>query len=102
MLRVTILYPRTAESRFDMDYYLEKHIPLVARLLGDNLERYEVDEGLGGALPGDPPPFAALGHFYFASTDALKAMGKTGPEMTADLSNFTDVQPLVQVSKIRE
>jgi hypothetical protein len=28
---VSILYPRTANSTFELDYYLSKHMPLVAK-----------------------------------------------------------------------
>jgi hypothetical protein len=35
MIRVTVSYPNTAGARFDLDYYLTTHIPLVeAKLSG--------------------------------------------------------------------
>jgi len=102
MIRVALMYPRTEESHFNMDYYLEHHMPLLAGLLGDNLDRYEVDEGIGGAAPGDPPPYAVICYLYFANTDALRALGKSGPEVMTDLPNFTNVQPQIQISRIIE
>ena len=101
MIRVAIMYPGTEDSTFDMDYYLQHHMPLLASLLGENLERYEVDEGIGGAMPGDPPRYIAIGYLYFADRDALRALGKSGPELMADLPNFTDVQPEIQISEIK-
>ena|GEM_PF-4514154 len=53
MIRVTVLWPKTSESHFDMDYYLSKHVPMTkARLqsMGFPVEA-EVDEGLGVLRP---------------------------------------------------
>ena len=35
MIKVSVFYPNGPEVNFDMNYYLETHIPLVAGLLGD-------------------------------------------------------------------
>jgi uncharacterized protein (TIGR02118 family) len=85
-----------------MSYYLEEHMPRLASLLGDNLARYEIDEGLGGARPGDPPPYAAICFLYFEDTGTLRALGQHSPELMADIPNFTNVQPIIQVSRILE
>ena len=29
MILITVMYPAGAETKFDSDYYLQKHIPLV-------------------------------------------------------------------------
>ena len=34
MIKVTVLYPNTPESRFDLDYYCNTHMPLVRDKLG--------------------------------------------------------------------
>ena len=46
MIRVTVLYPRSSDTHFDMDYYLNKHIPMVkarAKEIGVGIG-IEVDE----------------------------------------------------------
>ena len=66
MIRVTVLFPKTSNSHFDMDYYLSKHVPMTtAKLqsLGFPVEA-EVDEGLGGIPSGDAP-YAAIGYLLF-------------------------------------
>jgi uncharacterized protein (TIGR02118 family) len=102
MIRVAVLYPNTNETHFDWDYYLTKHVPLAkARYQGKGLLGIQVDEGLGGAAPGQPAPFAAIFSMTFATIEDLQtAVSAHGAEVTADIPNFTNVQPLVQVSRI--
>jgi uncharacterized protein (TIGR02118 family) len=38
MIKVSVLYPNRAGAQFDMDYYCDRHIPLVRRLLGAALK----------------------------------------------------------------
>ena len=38
MIKVAIMYPNGAGKTFDMDYYSNKHMPMVANLLGDGLK----------------------------------------------------------------
>ncbi|MBL8984929.1 MAG: EthD family reductase [Gemmatimonadales bacterium] len=103
MVKVTVLYPKTATSRFDLTYYLERHMPMVRERLGAACLKTRVDEGLGGGSPGAPPPYAAIGHMYFESVASFQAaFGPHARDILADIPNYTDVQPLVQVSQVRE
>ena len=44
MICVSAFYPAAGESRFDRQYYLDQHIPLVAGLLKPfGLQKIEVD-----------------------------------------------------------
>ena len=73
MIKVSVLYPRDAGSTFNMDYYLNRHIPMVQAKLGTACKSAAVEEGLGGATPGSPPAFSAMGHLYFDSVEAFEA-----------------------------
>jgi hypothetical protein len=42
-----------------MDYYENKHIPMMARLPGKNLSFYEIDKGIASRTPSDKVPFVA-------------------------------------------
>ncbi|QJD79846.1 EthD family reductase [Spirosoma rhododendri] len=101
MVRLTVLYPKTADSTFDMDYYLDTHIPLVKeRLTHHGLVGVDLQEGLSGGGPGDLPTYAMITGLIFNTTDELSAgMGVHGPELLGDIPNFTDQQPLTQVCR---
>jgi len=38
MKYVTVTYPSKHDAKFDFDYYMPKHIPMVSRLLGTSIE----------------------------------------------------------------
>ena len=103
MVKISVLYPTKAGSRFDVDYYLNTHMPMAERLLGSAVKAISVEIGIGGGAPGAPPPFAAMVGFTSESVDAF--MGAFVPAMgqlQADIPNYTDIEPVVQVSEIRE
>ncbi len=102
MIRISVLYPSGEGKRFDYDYYTKKHMPLVSeRLKSGGLIRLEVDKGLAGGAPGAPAPFACVGHLYFNSVPEFqKAMAPHGKELFADVPNFTNITPQVQISEV--
>ncbi|MBI4240883.1 MAG: EthD family reductase, partial [Candidatus Rokubacteria bacterium] len=56
---------------------------------------------VAGGAPGAPAPFVYIAHLYFNSVaDCQKAMGAHGKEIMADVPNYTNIQPQVQVSEI--
>jgi uncharacterized protein (TIGR02118 family) len=102
MIRVTVLYPKSADSRFDMDYYLNKHTPMVIdRLMPLGLLRLEVDEGLGGLGPDQPPAYTVIAYLIFENVEALqKGLAAHGAEIMGDIANYTNVQPQIQINRI--
>jgi uncharacterized protein (TIGR02118 family) len=102
MVRVSVLYPNEAGKRFDHAYYAGKHLPMVMeKLKGFGMLRYEVDKGLGGGAPGAPAPFVAACHLYFnTAADFAKGMGVSAGDILADIPNYTDIQPQIQISEI--
>jgi uncharacterized protein (TIGR02118 family) len=102
MIRVTVLYPQRDGLRFDHDYYVRKHMPMVGeRLKPFGLVRYEIDRGIAGGAPGAPPPFVAACHLYFnAAADFQKGIGSHGKEIMADVPNYTNATPTLQISEI--
>ncbi len=102
MIKVTVFYPNTEGKKFDMDYYCNKHIPLVQEKLGAALKDVAVEEGLGGAEPGSSATYIAMCHLFFDSVEAFQnSFGPQAEEIMADLPNYTDAQPQIQISKVK-
>jgi uncharacterized protein (TIGR02118 family) len=84
-----------------MDYYRDKHFPLVKELLGDAIKQIEIENGLAGGAPGAPPIYVGMGHMFFDSVEAFQ--NSFGPHMgriMADLPNYTNIEPQVQISEV--
>ena len=104
MIRLSVMYQANPGTTFDWGYYLGPHGELVERLLKPlGLVRLEVDKGLSGFPPGAPPPYHAIGHLLFDSMESLgSAVSTAGPQVLADLPNFTNAPTTMQVSQIME
>jgi uncharacterized protein (TIGR02118 family) len=101
MIKVSVLYPFQPEARFDHSYYREKHLPMIQKLMGDACLGYTIDRGLSGARPGSDPLFLAACHIHCASLDAFQtAFGPHAKTIMADVANYTDITPQMQVSEV--
>jgi uncharacterized protein (TIGR02118 family) len=102
MIRVSVLYPKKSDSTFDMDYYLNKHVPMVvSRLTPTGLVKGEIDEGMGGFPPGQPAPYAVVGYLTFERMEDFQlGFARHGAEIMGDVPNFTNIQPVVQISRV--
>lgn len=102
MIKVSVLYPKTEASTFDLPYYLEKHIPMVRAKLGPACKSAAVEQGLAGAAPGSPPAYAVMGHLYFDSVESFQAsFGPHADVIMADIPNYTTVEPTIQLSEVK-
>jgi uncharacterized protein (TIGR02118 family) len=103
MFKVAILYPNGEGKTFDMDYYENKHMPMVAVYLGKNLKFYEIDKGLAGRTPNDKVPYLAVGYFYIKNVaEYNKAIGQNRDAIINDFKNYTNIQPIIQISEVRQ
>lgn len=102
MIKVSVYYPNTPGSSFDMDYYINTHMGICRDQLGPALKGVQVEEGLGGAVPGAPAPYVAIGHLLFDSVDAFSAaFAPVAATILGDIPKYTNVEPTIQVSLIR-
>ena len=103
LFKVVILYPNGEDKTFDMDYYENKHMPLVAGFLGENLKFYEIDKGIASRTPNDEVPFVAIGYFYIGDVaEYNKAIAQNRDAVINDIKNYTNIQPVVQISEIKK
>lgn len=101
MIKVSVMYPAGEGNKFNMDYYSGDHLPMVTGLLGGALKGAAVEKGLGGPEPGSPPAFLAMGHMYFDSMEAFQnSFGPNAEKIMADLPNFTNAAPQIQISEV--
>lgn len=102
LFKVAILYPSGEDKTFDMEYYEKNHMPMVAGFLGKNLKFYEIDKGIAGRTPEDKAPFVAIGYFYvYDIAEYHKAIAPNRETIVKDFKNYTNIQPVVQISEIK-
>lgn len=101
MIKMSVYYPAIGGSRFDHDYYRTNHMPLIRDRLGDACLRYEIDKGMVGREPDIPPEFVAACHVYSPTLAAFReAFGPHRAEIVADVANYTDISPIMQISEV--
>ncbi|KAF2281371.1 uncharacterized protein EI97DRAFT_429420 [Westerdykella ornata] len=90
---VTVLYPCKHDARFDLDYYLTTHMPLVKQHWQKHgLQSYRVVQMQADA------PYSIMAQMEFASGEAFgmavrdeEAMG----EIRADVVRFSSEEPVI-------
>ena len=102
MIKLSVFYKNEEGKKFDMDYYLNSHIPMIQEKLGEALKGGAVEQGLGGAEPGSPATYVAMGYLLFDSVEAFQsAFGPHAEAIMADIPNYTDIQPTIQISEVK-
>jgi uncharacterized protein (TIGR02118 family) len=100
MIKVSILYPNSPGATFDMAYYTTKHLPLVQKRV-KSCKGVAAEKGLSGGAPGSAPTYIALGHLLFDSAEAFhRDFTPHAQEILGDIPNYTNTQPVLQVSEI--
>lgn len=100
MIRISAVYPNEAGSRFDADYYQNSHEPFAKGLL-EPLGLCGLRTVLGEtALDGSAPAYWAISEMHFTSREACDAaLAACGTALFADIPNYTNVAPVLQVSR---
>jgi uncharacterized protein (TIGR02118 family) len=101
MIKVTILYPNAPDARFDMKYYVTHHMPMVRDKCAPECRSIGAEGGVAGGDPGTQAPYIAIGHLTFDSVAAFqKSFGPHAGEILADIPNYTNTKPVIQISEI--
>jgi uncharacterized protein (TIGR02118 family) len=101
MIKLTVLYPNTPDLKFDKEYYVNKHGQLLVDLLGDSIISSDVNMGIAGGAPDTSAPYVVIANIVFESMKSFeRSFGANAEKIMADLPNFTNVQPQVQISEL--
>ncbi|HKP13069.1 MAG TPA: EthD family reductase [Blastocatellia bacterium] len=102
MIRVSIFYPNKPGGRFDLDYYLNRHMPMTIETLGESLKGVTVEYGLTGGAPDVPPPYVVMCHLLFDSVESfLAAFMPHAAVLQGDIPNYTDAETGIQISEVK-
>ena len=97
---MTIVYQNGPDVRFNFDYYVNTHMPLIMRLYGKSISRFELRRGQPGA-DGAAPPYVATITIWIAdgaAFDAAQAEHQAG--LRADVPKFTNAVLIAQRDRI--
>ena len=94
---VTVTYPSKDDAKFDFDYYMKKHIPMVTRLLANDIEVCKGKSSLTDA----PPAFVCIARIRINSIEEFSAaMAQHGATILGDIPNYTNIEPFVQIDEV--
>ena len=101
-IRVSVLYPNEEGKHFDVDYYRDSHMILVDKLLTPyGMLDYGIDGGIAGGEPGAPAPFTCIGWMTYSTIEEFQeAFADNADQLFADVPNFTDIAPVIQISEV--
>jgi uncharacterized protein (TIGR02118 family) len=100
MISVTILYPYSADKKFDWDYYMTSHLSLIKSKLGNSVKSFTIEKGLNGSDPSQPPAYIAVSRLVFENKDDLASFIAFRPQARADSPNYTDIVPITQINEV--
>jgi uncharacterized protein (TIGR02118 family) len=100
MIKVGVFYPQS--SKFDWDYYMTNHTPMVGKLLGAALKKVDIEKGVAGGAPGAGATYQCICNLHCDSVEAFQAaFGPHAAQIMGDIPNYTDAQPVVQISEVK-
>ena len=103
MIKISILYPNKPDAHFDMDYYLNKHMPMAIELLSaaHGYQGVTVERGLNGRTLDSPPTYVIMCHFLFDSVELyLDAFLPSRAVLQGDVPNYTNIETIIQFSEV--
>jgi uncharacterized protein (TIGR02118 family) len=97
---MTIVYRNDPNARFDFEYYKNTHMPLIMRLYGDSISRFELRRGQPGA-DGTPPTYLATLNIWIADSGAFdRAAAEHQAGIRADVDKFTNAELIAQRDQV--
>jgi len=94
---VTVLYPNREGAKFDFDYYMKTHIPMVSGFFGKGID---VQKGLLSPT-GSPLAFVCTARIWIDSPEHFQTiMRQHGGRILSDISNYTNIEPIIQIDEV--
>jgi uncharacterized protein (TIGR02118 family) len=83
-----------------MTYYINKHMPMVKNKVAA-CKGVAAEQGLSAGTPGSAPTYIAIGYLLFDSVESFElSFGPKAPEILADIPNYTNTRPVIQISEV--
>jgi uncharacterized protein (TIGR02118 family) len=98
---ITVLYENLDDATFDLDYYLAKHMPLVAEKFKPfGIKGWRVLKAVG-APSGGKPLYSIVATLEFDTPDQFKAaVAAEGGPVFGDVPNFSNKDPVVVIGEL--
>ena len=91
---VSVMYPNVEGATFDLDYYLQSHMPMVMRRFSPYGMRGWRVVKVVGTPSGEAPSFSVVATLEFTDVDAFHAALKAdGEAVLADVPHFSNKSP---------
>jgi uncharacterized protein (TIGR02118 family) len=103
MVNISSIYSKKPGYRFDFDYYLHQHMPMSIKKLSraKGFQGVSVERGIDVADPKMESTYVAVCHYYFDTLeDFLTAFMPHAAELQGDISNYTDIIPIIQINQV--
>lgn len=69
--------------------------------MGAACKSYTMDKGLAGGVTGTAATYIGMAHIVCDSVEAFQAgFGPHAQELRADIPNYTDATPVIQISEV--
>lgn len=94
-VHVHVMYPPS--SKFDWDYYVKTHMTMAGAEM--DLLYWTASQGIDAITQ---PTYQAIATLVFESREKwLQSFERCGSRLLADIPNYTDAVPILQVTEIR-
>ena len=100
MIKLSVYWPNQPDKWFNYDYYVGKHMQLCHdRLDPMGMVKSEVEKGVD--TDDGPATYMMVGALYFNSKEEMdKALAEHGEALDGDTSNYSAIEPIIQISEI--
>jgi uncharacterized protein (TIGR02118 family) len=103
MVMISMLYPNKNGTKFDLEYYINIHMPMSIERLSTHagFKGVSVVRGIAGGMPGSEPAYVAMCQYLFDTLeDFLAAFNLHAALLQSDMVNYTDIEPIIQISAV--